>query len=87
MDSKKLLAVLAIVALAALGWACLFRTNVIVEWVRRDYRRSNRFVQAWPFSNLVLKSWYPTYLRSMGICFWIFDSLLIYGIFFLGKLP
>jgi hypothetical protein len=57
----------AVIALVVLGCACLFRTTVLVEWARKDYLRSSRFVQAWPGTNLVMKSSFPIYLRGMGI--------------------
>ena len=67
IDLPKLLLVgLAVIALVVLGCACLFRTTALVEWARTHHQRS-RIIQAWPFSNLVLKSWYPIYLRGMGI--------------------
>jgi hypothetical protein len=56
-----------VIALVVLGCVCLFRTTVLVEWARKDFLRSSRFVQAWPGTNLVMKSWFPMYLRGMGI--------------------
>jgi len=73
----KSIAVLLIVALAIVGWTCVFRTVVVVEWARRRYHKSGRLVRAYPFSNIVLKAWYPTYLRSIGIFVWFFDLLLV----------
>jgi hypothetical protein len=67
----KLVSVVVIVALAALGWICLFRTDVMAEWARRQHQRRSKFVQDYPFSNIVLKPWYPTYLRSMGVFIWL----------------
>lgn len=48
-----------VIALAVLGCVCLFRTTVLVEWLRKDYLRSSRVVQEWPGFNLVLKSSFP----------------------------
>ena len=82
LDFPKLLLLgLTVVALVALGYACLFRTTVLVDWARRRYQRSSRIVQAWPFSNLVLKPWYPTYLRGMGVYALLTAILVGYEIF------
>jgi hypothetical protein len=72
---------LVVIALVVLGCACLFRTTVLVEWARTRYQRSSRIVQAWPFSNLVLKPWYPTYLRGMGVYALLIAILVVYDIF------
>ena len=85
--SGKLVSVVIIVALAALGWKCVFRTHAMVEWARKRYHRSSKFVQGWPFSNIVLKPWYPKYLRSIGIFIWLSDLLVIVAVFFPRKLP
>jgi hypothetical protein len=72
---------LVVIALVVLGCACLFRTTALVEWARMRYQRSSRIVQAWPFSNLVLKPWYPTYLRGMGIYALLIAILVGYELF------
>jgi len=82
----KSLAVLLMVALAIVGWTCVFRTVVVVEWARRRHHKSGRLVQAYPFSNIVLKPWYPTYLRSIGIFVWLVDLLLVIVVFVPKKL-
>lgn len=79
--SKLLFLGLLVIALVVLGLVCLFRTTVLVEWVRKDYLRSSRVVQAWPFSNLVLKPWFPIYLRLMGIYALLIAILVAYGFF------
>lgn len=81
------LSMVVIAALAVLGWSCVFRTDAMVEWARKRYQRSSKFVQHYPFSNIVLKPWYPTYLRSMGLFVWFFDFLVIMVVFFPEKLP
>lgn len=68
-------------ALGVLGAMCLFRPGVLVDLSQRNYER-RKMTRAWPFSNLVLKPWYPTYLRFMGLFVWAFDLLFIYAIFF-----
>jgi len=82
----KALAVPLIIALAIVGWTCVFRTVVAVEWARRRYHKGGRLVQAYPFSNIVLKPWYPTYLRSMGVFVWLVDLLLAIVVFVPKKL-
>lgn len=81
-DLPKLLFLgLVVVALVVLGCACLFRTNALADWARTRYRRSSGIVQGWPFSNLVLKPWYPTYLRGMGVYALLIAILVGYEIF------
>lgn len=65
-------------AFAIAGWFCVFRTNMMVSWGRRNYEKS-KFIQSYPFSNIVQKSWYPTYLRCAGIFvwFWVLAILLL----------
>ena len=63
---KMLFLVSAVIAVAAVGCACLFRTTALVEWARRDYQRSSRFVQGWPGAKVVLMPWFPAYLRLLG---------------------
>jgi hypothetical protein len=64
---KLLFLALVVIALVVLGCSCLFKTTALVEWTRMRYQRSSRLVQAWPFSNLVLRPWFPIYLRWMGV--------------------
>jgi len=56
------------------GWICLFRTNMVVDW-----HRKTMFLQAFPA--LVLKPWYPIVVRCMGtlILLWAvaFDWLVL----------
>ena len=48
------------------AWLCLFRTNMLVKW-RQKNDANSRFVRAYPFSGMVLESWYPTYIRHGGV--------------------
>jgi hypothetical protein len=66
---------------AACGWLCVFRTGVVVGWGRKNYERS-KFVQSYPFSNVVLKPWYPIYIRCAGIFLWIWDLAAISAVLF-----
>ncbi len=65
------------IGLLALGWACVFQARPIADWQRRQYYQSSKFVQRWPLANIVLKSWYPTYLRGMGEFLWLIAVLLM----------
>jgi hypothetical protein len=67
---------LAVFGCAFCGWLCLFRTSAVVGWLRANYARS-RLVRAYPFSGLVLRPWYSTYLRCMGIFIWLFGVAFI----------
>ena len=58
------------------GWFCLFRTETIAGWLRANCNK-RRLVRAYPFSSLVLKPWYPTYLRCMGVFIWLFAVVFV----------
>jgi hypothetical protein len=73
--------VLAVTGVA--GWFCVFRTSTLVSWAQSNYRNS-KIARWWPGSGLVLKSWYPTYLRCMGIYAWAF-GLFILAMFIFSK--
>jgi hypothetical protein len=44
-------------------------------------RNQSKFLDRIPFSNLIFKPWYPTYLRIMGVWIWMFA--LVFGYAFL----
>jgi hypothetical protein len=67
----------SIAILLLVGWAALFKTGAVVEFARRDYRNSGKLVQNWPFANMVLKEWFPIYLRGMGVFAWLIAAILI----------
>ena len=71
-----------VLGFAVCGWLCLFKTNMLVVWVRKNYEKSPKFIQAYPFSNLVLKPWYPTYIRCAGIFIWLWALGLTYLVVF-----
>ena len=66
------------------GGLCIFKTKMLVEWAQRSYTRS-RFVRAYPFSNTVMKSWYPVYIRCAGVFIWLWalaiDCMVLFGRF------
>jgi hypothetical protein len=57
------------------GGLCIFRTKMLVAWGQRSYAKS-KFVQAYPFSGMVMKPWYPIYIRSAGIFIWLMGTRL-----------
>ena len=52
-----------------------------MEWTRTRYERSSRVDQAWPFSNHVLKRWFPTYLGWMGTYALLIAIIVAYDAF------
>ena len=50
----------------------------MASYVRRRYLRSSKLVQKWPFANLVMKPWYPGYLRIMGLFGFVFTLVWLY---------
>jgi hypothetical protein len=67
---------------AVCGWFCVFKTSTVVGWGQKNYEKS-KFVQSYPFSNMVLKPWYPTYIRCAGVFIWLWDLAIIYAVVFL----
>jgi hypothetical protein len=55
------------IALVVFCTLCVAKPERIADYARRRYLRSSKLVQKWPFSNIVMKAWYPTYLRVMGV--------------------
>jgi hypothetical protein len=50
---------------------------------RKNYEKS-KFVQAYPFSNMVMKPSYPIYIRCMGAFIWFWALLILYLVVFRG---
>jgi hypothetical protein len=73
--------VVMVLMFAVCGWLCVFKTNMLVTWGRRNYEKS-KFVRAYPFSNMVMKPWYPTYIRTAGIFIWLWALAITYFVFF-----
>jgi len=74
--------VIMVLVFGVCGWLCVFRTNMLVTWGRKNYEKS-KFIQAYPFSNVVLKPWYPTYIRCAGIFIWLWAIAITYAVVFL----
>jgi len=65
------------------GALCIFRTSMLVGWGQRNYTKS-KFVQAYPLSGMVMKPWYPIYIRSAGIFIWLWALAFDYLVLFRG---
>lgn len=65
------------------GGLCIFKTNVLVGWAQKNYTKS-KVVQAYPFSGMVMKPWYPTYIRGAGIFIWLWALAIDYLVLFRG---
>jgi hypothetical protein len=74
---ESLVLAVLVAGLALVGWLCIYKTDTLVERARRRYER-HWFVRAYPFSGMVMKDWYPAYLRFWGIVIWIWALVLIY---------
>ena len=65
------------IAFYVCGGLCIFRTRTLVGWAQKNYAKS-KFVQAYPFSSMVMKPWYPTYIRGAGIFIWLWALAVDY---------
>ena len=65
------------------GGLCIFKTKMLVGWGQKSYKKS-KFVQAYPFSNIVIKPWYPAYIRGAGIFVLLWALAIDYLVFFRG---
>ena len=70
-----------VAGLAVCGWLCIYRTDVLVSRQRRRYEQ-HWWVRAYPLSVMVMKPWYPFYLRFSGVLIWIWDGVIVYLIWF-----
>jgi hypothetical protein len=66
---------------ATIGSFCLLKPVSVQHWFQRQHNRSNKFVQNLPFSKLIFKPWYPTYLRFMGVFVWMFAVFFGYVVY------
>lgn len=60
------------------GWFFVFRTDKVLTMARRNYAKSNKLMQAYPFADYVLKPSYPTSIRVGGILLWLWIAALDY---------
>jgi hypothetical protein len=73
--------VVCAIFLASIGSLCLFRPVNVQQWFERRHNASNKFVQNWPFSKLIFKAWYLTYLRFMGVFAWMLAVFSAYAVY------
>jgi hypothetical protein len=67
--SDRLAAILGLpvgVTLAVFSTLCIAKPDKIADYARRRYLGS-KVLQKWAFSNIVMKAWYPRYLRIWGL--------------------
>ena len=76
------LAVLSVVFYVC-GGLCIFKTKLLVAWRQSSYTKS-KFVQSYPFFNMVTKSWYPVYIRCAGVFIWLWALTVDYLVLFRG---
>ena len=60
---NNILATLVLICLTGLAGLCILKPRTLVEWLRKMARKSPWF-NANPF---LFRSWYPLFLRVMGI--------------------
>ena len=66
------------------GAVCVFKTSTLVDWAQRNYRKSSKLAQSYPFAGVVLKPWYPIYIRGAGIFIWLWALAIDYLVLFRG---
>jgi hypothetical protein len=59
------------------GWFCIFRTQRVVNYARRNYTKS-KLMQVYPFAGYVMKPSYPIYIRIAGIFLWVWIAVVDY---------
>ncbi len=58
------------------GALLLFRTKYFVEKARRRYEKSGVLLKIAPQSRIVLKPWYPLFLRCAGVFIWLWALMV-----------
>jgi len=69
-----------ILGFAVCGGLCVFRTNMLVTWGRKNAK--TKFAGS-PFSSIPNKLQYPTYIRCAGAFIWLWAIAIIYAVVFL----
>lgn len=70
-----LFAVSCLVAVAATGAYCAVQPNKVAAYARRRHLGLPRWLRKWPGAGMVMKEWYPTYLRVGGIAGFVYALL------------
>jgi hypothetical protein len=69
------------IAIATICAFCAVQPNKVAAYMRRKHLSSPRWLRNWPFAGMVMKEWYPVYLRVVGIggfvCALVWLTLLI----------
>jgi hypothetical protein len=69
------------IAIAATCVFCAVQPNKVTAYMRSKHLSSPRWLRNWFFAGLVMKEWYPVYLRVWGIggfvCALVWLALLI----------
>jgi len=60
------------IGLAVLCALCVAMPDKIASYMRDRHLRSPKWIQKWPFASIVMKAWYPIYLRVVGLGGFIF---------------
>ena len=75
--SRAVWLVIMALGFAVCGWLGVFKTNMLVAMGRKNYEKS-KLLRSSPLSGMVLKPWYPTYIRCAGIFFWLWALAIAY---------
>jgi hypothetical protein len=54
-------------AVAVVCALCATQPRRVATYMRDKYLRSPKWLRNWPFASMVVKDWYPIYLRVVGI--------------------
>ena len=77
------LAVSSGIGLAVVCALCVAMPDKIAHHIRNRHLRSPKWAKKWPFTSIVMKAWYPTYLRVVGlggfICTLLWLSMVLRG--------
>ena len=46
---------------------CAVQPKKVAAYFRQKYLKSPKWVKNWPFAEMVMKGWYPIYLRVVGV--------------------
>ena len=51
---------------------CAAKPNIVAAYFRDKYMHAPKWSQSWPFAGFMMKNWYPSYLRVVGVCGFFF---------------
>ena len=73
----------AIITGGSLATFCLYcgvKPDSVAANFRRRYQRSSKLVQKLPFASMVMKPWYPTYVRIVGLLGFVCGLVWLYKV-------